>query len=520
MNYLLLGLIAVVLLAGLVAFGVGTKRWSWGTIVAGFLVLLSAAGYLYVAARFAAYEWSWTTFVRSKQVQVALQEDALVPDPSDGGRLKPAADSKPLATLVHDRDRWKRALERVETWRGRYWDKAAFQPPKADGETGSVELPVAVVAAAPAAEGEAPAEEAPQQEPKPPLDPGGTIYLFERVDDGIGQYLGAFLVQASKYDAGTSRFVLTVGQTAPRDAYDAEAWKQNYDDVTVFENLPVDRWLAFSRIERPREGEASMPQPSKISIDQVEALLDDRERQERFLEEVEEHDTLAPDKEDWANLRRDLESGAKLPGEYWARVKFKEPHALAEGLVDETAKRTFEVGEEAEFDLQTAFGLEDDDKATIEGVRYRRPLRDAATLIHGSRIFAPRAGGDAAFKEGMDAAGITTLVESLRQDLANLEASNDRLEAAGQSLSGELDDARGRRERLADDIQSWTRDAAAAERTADAFEAEYTRARDRLEATTATIVKRGAELRDAVARLVTRIDAAAPPAARPAAANR
>ena len=44
MNYLVLGLIAVVLLAGLIAFGVGNKRASWGTIVAGLLVLLSAAG--------------------------------------------------------------------------------------------------------------------------------------------------------------------------------------------------------------------------------------------------------------------------------------------------------------------------------------------------------------------------------------------------------------------------------------------------------------------------------------------
>ena len=519
MNYLVLGLIAVVLLAGLIAFGVGNKRASWGTIVAGLLVLLSAAGYLYVAARFAAYEWSWTTFVRSKQVQVALQEDALVPDPTAGGRLKAAPDAKPLAALVHDRDRWKRALERVETWRGRYWDKSSFQPPKADGETGSVELPVAAVAAVAAAEGEPPAE-APRQQPQPPIDPGATIYLFERVGDDIGQYLGAFLVSASKYDADTSRFVLTVGQTAPRDAYDAEAWKQNYDDVTVFENLPVDRWVAFSRIERPREGEAVMPQPTKISIDQVEALLEDRERQEQFLEEVEEHDSLAPDKEDWANLRRDLESGAKLPGEYWARVTFKEAHALAEGLVDEDAKRIFEVGEEAEFDLQTAFELEDDDKATIEGVRYRRPLRDAATMIHGSRIFSDRADGDAALKDGMAAAGITTLLESLRQDLASLEVSNERLKETGQSLATELDDARGRRERLANDMQSWTRDVTAAERTADAFEAEYTRTKDRLEATTAAIVKRGAELRDAIARLVTRIDATAPPAARPAAVKR
>ena len=141
-------------------------------------------------------------------------------------------------------------------------------------------------------------------------------------------------------------------------------------------------------------------------------------------------------------------------------------------------------------------------------------------MIHGSRIFSDRADGDAALKDGMAAAGITTLLESLRQDLASLEVSNERLKETGQSLATELDDARGRRERLANDMQSWTRDVTAAERTADAFEAEYTLTKDRLEATTAAIVKRGAELRDAIARLVTRIDAAAPPAARPAAVKR
>ncbi|MGI9177671.1 MAG: hypothetical protein ACR2IT_07430, partial [Pirellulales bacterium] len=78
MNYVLLGLIALVLLGGLIAFGVGHKRWSWGTVAAAFLVLLSAAGYLYVASRMAAYEWSWTKSVRAKQVELARQRDALV----------------------------------------------------------------------------------------------------------------------------------------------------------------------------------------------------------------------------------------------------------------------------------------------------------------------------------------------------------------------------------------------------------------------------------------------------------
>jgi hypothetical protein len=249
MNYAILGLVAVVLLAGLVAFGVGHRRWSLGTLIAAFLVLLSAAGYLYVASRFAAYEWSWASFVRGKQAHLARVRDALVPDKGAGGRLKPLGgdelSSKPLTALVKEQERWQRALDRIDTWRGRSWTKASFEPPKADGATGKLELPFAS-AAAPAAEGEAaPAE--PEKPGEPPLNAGATVYVFEDVpaQEG-GRYLGAFSVQAADVDLAGRRYVLTVTQTAPRDAYDAEVWKQTYDAVTVFESLPPDRWLAFS----------------------------------------------------------------------------------------------------------------------------------------------------------------------------------------------------------------------------------------------------------------------------------
>ena len=137
-------IIALVLLVGLVAFGVGHKRWSWGTLIAAFLVLLTAVGYLYLASRFAAYEWSWARFVRSKQVQLAKVRDALVPDAAAGGRLRPVAGepedlaTRPIAELVKERERWQRALDRIDTWRGRSWTKASFTPPKADGGTGTL----------------------------------------------------------------------------------------------------------------------------------------------------------------------------------------------------------------------------------------------------------------------------------------------------------------------------------------------------------------------------------------------
>ncbi|MFM9010713.1 MAG: hypothetical protein ACKON8_07550, partial [Planctomycetota bacterium] len=88
MNYVLLGLVAVSLLAGLIAIGAGNRGWSWGTVAAAILTLLMAAGYLVVASRMAAYEWAWTQFVRGKQAELADDRDGLVPE-QPGGRLEP-----------------------------------------------------------------------------------------------------------------------------------------------------------------------------------------------------------------------------------------------------------------------------------------------------------------------------------------------------------------------------------------------------------------------------------------------
>ncbi|MFM8734709.1 MAG: hypothetical protein ACKOC8_05880 [Pirellulales bacterium] len=516
MNYLLVGLVALLLLAGLIAFGVGHRRWSWATVAAAFLVLLSAAGYFYVAARFAAYEWEWVEFVHGKQVELARKVDALMPGPD--GRLVPADKEKSLAVLTDDRARWQRALERVETWRGRSWEKAELKPPKADGETGTIKLRVAAAATAPA-EGE-PAPDAPAEPAKPPIDAGANVYVFDTAEGEIGRYLGEFRVQSSTLDAAENRFVLTVEQTAPRDDYDRESWARVYDNVVVFENLPIDRWLAFSRLERNAVDTSTMAEPTKLSIDQVEEMLDNRDEQKQFIDEVREHDEPLADKEEWVAIRKRLESGESLPGTYWATVTFKESHAVAEGLGDEAASRSFEPDEKADFDLLTAFALEEAGTATIDAVRFRRPLRDAVTLIHGSRILRlPGAAGGDVPAEGIVAEGIAAIMAGLRQDIAALDASATRLGDAKDSLATELAEVRSRQERLNDDLRLWERDVAAATRTADAFEAEFDRSQARLRSAEAAIVERGAQLRAASRGIVERIDAAAPPASRPAAAT-
>ena len=506
MNYVLLGLIALVLVAGLVAFGVGHKRWSWGTLIAAILVLLAGTGYLYVAARLAAYEWSWTRFVRGKQEQLVKVEDALAPDHNDGWRLKPIAGMKTLEQLAEERTRWQRALDRIDTWRGRSFEKASFEPPKADGQTGTLELPVGDPPPPPA-EGEAAVPVEPVKPADPPLDPGATVFLFEDVpaQEG-GRYLGEFQVQTAVTKAVANRYVyvFTVTQTEPRDKYDEGVWNQTYDSVMVYDCLPGDRWLSFSKTDGLKDAEAAIPTPKRLTIEQVEALLQEREK-------------TITDKDEWERIRGRLDSGEALPGSYWGVVRFKEPFTVAEDLDVEEEKRSFQPDEVAEFDLQTAFGLADKGQVTIEEVRYRRPLRDARTFMHGSRIFSTPEGGDAnAAQDGITADGIAALLATLHQDRDTLDASIARLQESRTAVETELRDTRGREQRLTEDKQSWDRDAAAADRMAEAFAAEAARTAKEFDRTERAILELAAEYRNAIARLVERIDAEAPAPARPA----
>ncbi|NBW87934.1 MAG: hypothetical protein EBR23_14195, partial [Planctomycetia bacterium] len=89
MNYVFISLFGIAVLAGLVGFGVGHRRQNWGTVAAAFLVLLAAAGYVYLASRLAAYEWTWEANIRGWQERIAFARDAQRPDPAKGGALGP-----------------------------------------------------------------------------------------------------------------------------------------------------------------------------------------------------------------------------------------------------------------------------------------------------------------------------------------------------------------------------------------------------------------------------------------------
>lgn len=509
MNYVLIGLIAVVLLGGLIAFGVGHKRWSWGTLVGAILVLLSATGYLYVASRMAAYEWSWTRFVRGKQVELARVRDALQPNAADGGRLARVAGEKSIPELQAEQARWERALSRVDTWQGRSWSKASFEPPAKDGTTGRLEL--APTTPPPAADGEAPpadpATPPPPDADKPPLDPGSIVYIFDDVPahEG-GRYLGAFSVTTTAVQDG--RFVLTVEPTDPRDAYDAAVWSQPYDSVTVYESLPPDRWTTYSKTPDEATDAPLLPEPKRQDIDAVEAILDERDRQKAYLEEIERDGKEVADKDEWKTIRARLDAGEVPAGSYWASVTFTKPVSLAPESDDQAERREFAAGEKADLDLQTAFALEEQESATIDSVRYRRPLRDARTFIHGSHLDRP--GGAA-----ITADGVAHLMNTVRAEIESLVTSRQRLVDAHTDLTAELKAVNALQKRLEEDLVQWRRDAAAADRMTDGFTSTLNASVGKVERAEQAIVSLANEYRAAVRSLVRRIDEVAPPPARP-----
>jgi hypothetical protein len=508
---LVLTAVALVLVGGLVALGVGHRRWSIGTVVAGFLVLLAAATYLYLSARLAARDRAWAAKMDDYRIRIAKAADDQTLD-ADGLLVPEDRGPQSLDRLRAERDRWRRGRDRVDTWRGRVWQGATFQPPKDDTATGRVEL---------AAEGNA--------ENRPPIEAGSHVFLFDAIpfEDG-GAYIGEFLVQSAAYDQETKRHVLTVAQTAPRDAYDTKVLARPHDSVTVFEDLPVDRWLAFYRSRRvageAEDAVAPLPVPVKEDAAAVRELLgsdaDVATLVDRFVKTFEQHDEDVP-KDEWEAVATEA---AEHPGTLWATVEFRKPHQFAadEGGPEPGAaaaepaaggpKRDFEPGDRTEFDLQTAIELRDQEAVTIERIVRRRPLADALTLLHGSKAVdggAPEA--------GVRADGVSTLLRLLQAELAALERSNERLRVSRQAAAANEQDEQRVAAELARDLESWRRDAREATALAAGFERELDETTRALKAAEAAIVERGRELTALMTRVTREIDRLAPPPERRAA---
>jgi hypothetical protein len=481
MEIVLLALIPLVLLAGLVLFAFGTKGWHWGTVTAAILVLLVAAGYTFLAGMLAERERAWRAFVADYQAKLASERDALVP--GSEGRLVPDDDRKSLAVLAQDRARWKRVLERIETWRGRHWDKAAFVPPvvAADGSVTAGRVTIEDV-------------------DKLTINAGADLYLFDTAQiEENGRFLGAFTVAAVDGNA------LSVVPALPPTAADTALWQAGREEVTVYEDLPVDRWMAFHRtVPAAEAADGSPAAPEQRKADPEEML----KHLESELAEVRQHAEPVAE-EEWPKLVEGLKNRSILPGTYWATVEFKESHSLPKAGGEPTE---FEAGQTASFDLETARKLADDGAATIVAVERRRPLADAQTALRGSDY---QLAGEGADRPTIRIEGVAFIRRMLEADIAATTATTDKMKAAKASADKQLQLQTQEAGDLDDDLTKWRTDAESAERVAARFETRVTDAGTELAAVETAIVELGRELAGASALLVGAIDERAPAPVRP-----
>ena len=543
MDVVLLAVIGLVLLLGLVAIAIGNKGWSWGTVVAAILLMLAATGYIYLAARLAERERSWREKIAKSQSEI----DRI--NPPDG-----AAKGKSLASLRTTRDRWARALAFVDTWRGRAWEKATLSPPR-DGKPGTISI-----------------EMASEESELAPLAAGAEVAVFDNASVADeGRFLGLFRVESVKANKGDESCLVTIvpaATPAPPSEADTKLWTRDYDEVTVYESLPVDRWLAFHKTpadaagadgEDADDGKAAnrwRPRPQKTSGDESLQSLEEQ------MEALAQHDTEVPEAE-WTQLGDKLAGGEILPGRYWAVVEFTKnvkftkaetftlddaeaaesggeddedvgapgepigapigapigdgaeggeagqpggPEPTAGAITNRFKLKRFKEGEKAEFDLQTALELQNDKQfARITSVVERRPLADPFTAIRGSGFSAKSADGQPLRAEGIDAIRQGLLVE-----MASIDQATARVKTSYDNVEAQTAAVAEETKQLNGDLTSWLRDVTSAETIAQAFDDRLRAATIELAAVENSIVRLGRELTAAWARLTETIDAARP----------
>lgn len=495
MNTAVLSIIGLVVLLGVIAFGAGTRGWGWGTVIFAFLALFSAVGFVYYVARVGERERAWRNNVRSLQVEIARTRDAQTL--GSDGRFTRLDGERSLDELTADLERWKRATERSQTWRGRFWEGASFQPPRVAGNgqaatQGTLRIKLT------------------EESPDVPLAAGGYVYLFDdaAVDAG-GRYLGAFFIESTEKDGG--EFRLKLAPALPSSPVDQKLWSKSYESVTAFEQLPSDSWITFFRTEQPgaEEGEAPAETEDGDSLDDVipptrktdpEKLL---ERLEARLEEIKKHETVVSE-EEWQAL---IDEKRIKPAQYWATVEFTEPHALPArgGKEGEEGREPyqFEVGDEAEFDLETAAELAAAKVAEIKKVVFRRFLLDAASALRGEAIPTGK-------ETTARAAGLTELRESLTRHIAEIRATRDSLEAGLKKTADTLEVLRQEQADLSADLDRWKKDADAAAEVATDFETRLAAVRQRLGDAWETVIQWGREFDGGMSLLQADLDKRAP----------
>jgi len=548
MDLVLIAVIGLVLLLGLVAIGVGNKGWSWGTVAAAVLLLLAASGYLYLAARLAERERSWRTVVAKNQAEI---------DRITGG-ANANASPQSLAALRTKRDRWMRALAFVDTWHGRSWTKASLAPPR-DGKPGTLSIEMASATSEVA-----------------PLAAGAEVAVFDNATvANEGQFLGLFRVDAVKANKGDERCQLTImpaATPAPPSESDTRLWTRNYDEVTVYESLPADRWLAFHTTtdeagENAAGGDGTStgrwrPEPKKTAAE------DPLKNLEAQMEALRQHGSEVP-QDQWpelaekpgpdGTLRRYLKSpngpDEILAGRYWAFVEFTKNVRFTKRdafTLDDPASATpvdgdaeaggdlADGGAAAAGDGDLANGPSDADptaaavsrqfteKKFATGEKAEFDLQTALELQNDKQFvritsvverrplvdpFAAIRGTefwqqDAGGKP-LRSEGIDAIRQGLLVEMASIEESIARITRSRTNVEAQAKAVADEQKQLDSDLIKWGKDVAAATATATAFDDRFRAATIELAALETSIVRLGEELSDSWGVLTETIDAAA-----------
>lgn len=290
-------ILTLLFLVGAIALGIGHKGWNWGTIVAAWLILLTSVGAFFLVGMLGQREREWRKVVAAYEARIARERDALVPA---GGKLRPDPASKPIPTLENERDRWARVRDTINTWRGRHWDNADFVPP-AEGRPGTITI--------------AGLENS-------TINPGAELYVFDTtpIEQG-GRFLGAYRV-----DAVEKNFFKVSNISVP-DAADLKALAQPRDgQVAVYEDLPIDRSIAFYRtaVPAPPGSDATAGDAGQAPTEQLDGSAGPRKSDpeamlrhlEGKLEELRLHDTVIAAAEAGATVPpTDGEDGGATDGE-------------------------------------------------------------------------------------------------------------------------------------------------------------------------------------------------------------
>ena len=507
MEIAVLAAIGLLLLGGLVAFAVGNRGWSIGTVVAALLVLLATGGFLYLAARLAARDAAWAKAVSDLEQRLARARDGL--GPTADGRLEPLPDVKSVAMLREERDRWSRAAATVDTWRNRYWSDAQYEPDGGDGPRIGARIVVPRPPRPPAAAAAGADPNQPAPAPQPPLlAAGAMIFLFDEspLAEG-GRYLGAFTVREAAFDAGIDSQVLTATLVGEPNERERKVLSEPHGPVTIYDELPVDRWIAFFRLNPATDAANANRVTARNDVAaQFDGIDDEAVRAlvQAFVERFEQHESEISEAE-WPAALQQLSEGAVVPGSFWATVEFTKSHTFA-GAAG-SASREFTAGDKAEFDLATALELRDRDLVKVLRVVRRRPLSDALAAIYGTQVGPVAEQGDGGSQR---TDGAMALLRQLRSELVVIDTAAQRLDQALAATTANTEATTVVVRELTEDLGSWERDATAATGVADAFATSIDATTRQREQADQAVVTFGRELAATLARLTGEIDRVAP----------